>query len=164
MMSVEAKSDSYYDTVADVLAGVDYYALLGVTTSSTEDEIRKAYRKMAMTAHPDQSTLSKEEATELFARLGRAKDVLRDVDKRFEYDDLVRNGVPFVARLAQAHVQVSMLFAVVSMHCAQAFYFVCFRFLCHAALRCRPSISLVFVGHPLACIVSAMTERFVFAH
>ena len=64
----------------------DYYATLGVARTATEDDIRKAYRKLARKYHPD---VSKEANAEVKMRdLNEANDVLRDKDKRAAYDAL----------------------------------------------------------------------------
>jgi molecular chaperone DnaJ len=63
----------------------DYYAVLGVQRGSSDEEIKKAYRKLAMTYHPDRNNGSKE-AEERFKDLTEAYDVLRDPQKRAAYD------------------------------------------------------------------------------
>ena len=64
----------------------DYYATLGVARTATEDEVRKAYRKLARKYHPD---VSKEADAQVKMRdLNEANDVLRDKEKRAAYDAL----------------------------------------------------------------------------
>lgn len=64
----------------------DYYAALGVAKDTTQDEIKKAYRKLARKYHPD---LNKEEgAEERFKEIGEANEVLGDPEKRVAYDQL----------------------------------------------------------------------------
>ena len=64
----------------------DYYSTLGVERGATEDEIRRAYRKLARKYHPD---VSKESDAEARMRdVNEAYDVLRDQEKRQAYDNL----------------------------------------------------------------------------
>jgi molecular chaperone DnaJ len=63
----------------------DFYQTLGVERGASEDEIKKAYRKLAMTYHPDRNNGAKE-AEEKFKAITEAYDVLRDPNKRALYD------------------------------------------------------------------------------
>ena len=63
----------------------DYYQLLGVTRSATADEIKKAYRKLAMIHHPDKNQGQKK-SEEKFKEITEAYDVLSDDKKRQNYD------------------------------------------------------------------------------
>lgn len=77
---------------------VDYYRTLDVPRSATVDQIKKAYRKLALKWHPDKNLNSKEEATRRFRDISEAYEVLSDEKKRKSYDkygkDGVRNGGP----------------------------------------------------------------------
>jgi molecular chaperone DnaJ len=63
----------------------DFYEVLGVARTASDEEIKKAYRKMAMSYHPDRNNGSKE-AEERFKSITEAYDVLRDPQKRAAYD------------------------------------------------------------------------------
>jgi molecular chaperone DnaJ len=63
----------------------DFYQTLGVQRGASDEEIKKAYRKLAMTYHPDRNNGAKE-AEEKFKAITEAYDVLRDANKRALYD------------------------------------------------------------------------------
>src|SRR6266851_2700151 len=63
----------------------DYYEVLGVGRSTSEEEIKRAYRKLAVKFHPDKNP-DDPHAEEKFKELGEAYDVLMDADKRAAYD------------------------------------------------------------------------------
>ena len=63
----------------------DFYTTLGVERTAADDDIKKSYRKLAMTYHPDRNGGSKE-AEEKFKEITEAYDVLRDPQKRATYD------------------------------------------------------------------------------
>lgn len=70
----------------------DYYAVLGINKGSTDDEIKKAYRKMAMKYHPDRNAGNKS-AEEQFKTVQQAYEVLSDPQKRQVYDTYGHAGV-----------------------------------------------------------------------
>lgn len=63
----------------------DFYQILGVTKSSTPDEIKKAYRKLAMQFHPDKNQGNKK-AEDKFKEISEAYEVLSDAEKKRNYD------------------------------------------------------------------------------
>ena len=73
------------------MAKRDYYEVLGVDKSASEDEIKKAYRKIAIKYHPDRNPGNKE-AEEKFKEAAEAYDVLHDPQKRQQYDQFGFNG------------------------------------------------------------------------
>lgn len=68
----------------------DYYATLGVSREATEDEIKKAFRKLARIYHPDVAK-DKKTAEEKFKQINEAYEVLSDPEKRRKYDTLGAN-------------------------------------------------------------------------
>jgi len=71
--------------------GKDYYKILGVSRGASDDEIKKAYRKLALKYHPDKN--QKPGAEEKFKEIGEAYDVLSDTRKKQIYDQYGEDGL-----------------------------------------------------------------------
>jgi DnaJ-class molecular chaperone len=65
----------------------DYYAILGLNKDATEDDIKKAYRKLAIKWHPDKNPDNRELAEEKFKEITEANSILSDPDKKLKYDE-----------------------------------------------------------------------------
>ena len=74
------------------MAKRDYYEVLGVDKNASADDIKKAYRKMAIKYHPDKNPGDKE-AEEKFKEAAEAYSVLSDADKKARYDQFGHSGV-----------------------------------------------------------------------
>src|SRR4051812_50180991 len=73
------------------MAQQDYYAVLGVPASATQDEIKKAYRKLASRHHPDKNP-NDPKAAETFKSISEAYQTLGDAEKRKQYDQMRQLG------------------------------------------------------------------------
>ncbi|KAJ2538561.1 Molecular chaperone (DnaJ super) [Coemansia sp. RSA 1933] len=78
--------------------GKDYYAILGVSKDASDDELKKAYRKLALKWHPDRHKEDKEKAESEFKDVSEAYEALSDKQKRQIYDQYgeegLKGGVP----------------------------------------------------------------------
>jgi curved DNA-binding protein len=83
------------------MATRDYYDILGVNKNSSDEELKKAYRKLAMKYHPDRNP-NKKEAEERFKELNEAYAVLSDKEKRKQYDTFGQEG--FRQRFSQEDI------------------------------------------------------------
>src|SRR5437762_8648786 len=77
---------------ANCMSKRDYYEILGVGKSASADEIKKAYRKVAMQHHPDRNPGDKA-AEEKFKEAAEAYEILSDADKKAQYDRYGHAGV-----------------------------------------------------------------------
>ncbi|CAO3580532.1 unnamed protein product [Absidia cylindrospora] len=73
--------------------GKDYYSILGVSKTATDDELKKAYRKQALKWHPDRNKDTSEKAKEKFQEVGEAFEVLSDKNKRAIFDQYGEEGL-----------------------------------------------------------------------
>ena len=71
--------------------GKDYYKILGISKGASEDDVRKAYRKMALKFHPDKNKSAG--AEEKFKEIAEAYEVLSDKRKRDIYDKYGEEGL-----------------------------------------------------------------------
>ncbi|XP_042587401.1 dnaJ homolog subfamily B member 11 [Cyprinus carpio] len=78
--------------ILTVLAGRDFYKILGVSRSASIKDIKKAYRKLALQLHPDRNQ-DDPNAQDKFADLGAAYEVLSDEEKRKQYDTYGEEGL-----------------------------------------------------------------------
>eukprot|EP00299_Pterocystis_sp_00344_P004760 c16035_g1_i1.p1 GENE.c16035_g1_i1~~c16035_g1_i1.p1 ORF type:complete len:279 (+),score=32.05 c16035_g1_i1:60-896(+) len=79
----------------------DYYDVLGVSRTATPQEIKSAYRKLALKWHPDKNLDNREQAEVMFRKISEAYEVLSDPDARRQYDHYGRG--PSAASSASAH-------------------------------------------------------------
>lgn len=75
----------------------DYYKVLGVNKASTQDEIKKAYRKLAVKYHPDKNKGDRK-AEEQFKEISEAYEVIGDPEKRKKYDSVGQNWQQFAGQ------------------------------------------------------------------
>lgn len=80
----------------------DYYKILGVSEDTTVEQIKSAYRKLALKFHPDRNPTNRKEAEEKFKEISEAYYVLSDPKKRKEYDEIKSGRFAFTGDFAQA--------------------------------------------------------------
>lgn len=73
--------------------GVDYYVILKVNRNATDDDLKKAYRRLAMKWHPDKNPTNKRDAEAKFKQISEAYEVLSDPQKRQIYDQYGEEGL-----------------------------------------------------------------------
>lgn len=82
--SAQSGSDKERELVQRILRTKDYYDILGVPRSASDDDLKKAYRKLALALHPDKNKAQK--AEEAFKLVNKAFDTLSDANKREAYN------------------------------------------------------------------------------
>lgn len=89
---------SFVHCLRRIMAEINYYDVLQLPRNSSDVEIKKAYRKLAMKWHPDKNPDNAEEAAGKFQEIGEAYDVLSDMEKRAIYDQFgyegLHDGIP----------------------------------------------------------------------
>lgn len=93
------------------MAKRDYYEVLGVNKDASDDEIKKAYKKMAIKYHPDRNPGDKK-AEEMFKEAAEAYDVLRDANKRRQYDQFGHEGLGGATGFGGAGMNVDDIFSM----------------------------------------------------
>ncbi|CAH8678634.1 unnamed protein product [Schistosoma rodhaini] len=83
------------------MTSICYYKVLGLTKTATDEEVRRAYRRLALKWHPDKNPTNLEEAEKKFKEISAAYEVLSDPQKRSVYDCHGRDG------LNRTHVKTS---------------------------------------------------------
>ena len=75
------------------MAKRDYYEVLGVAKTASDEELKKAYRRLAMKFHPDRNADNPEAAEVKFKQIKEAYEILSDSKKRSAYDQFGHAGV-----------------------------------------------------------------------
>lgn len=68
----------------------DYYSILGVNVDASTEDIKRAFRRLALQHHPDHNPENAKEAEEKFKEINEAYEILSDEDARWRYDSLTR--------------------------------------------------------------------------
>lgn len=92
------------------MAKRDYYEVLGVEKTASADEIKKAFRKLALKYHPDKNPGDKE-AEEKFKEVAEAYNVLRDTEKRKQYDQFGFDGMNGAGGFSGAGMSMDDIFS-----------------------------------------------------
>jgi len=87
------------------MAKRDYYEVLGVEKNASSDDIKRAYRRMAMKYHPDKNPDNKKEAEAKFKECAEAYEVLSDPEKRRQYDQFGHEGLKGMGMRDYSHMR-----------------------------------------------------------
>ena len=71
----------------------ELYNILGVSRKASQDEIKKAYRKLAIATHPDKNPNNREESEQKFKQISEAYEILSNPEKRSKYDKFGKDGI-----------------------------------------------------------------------
>ena len=95
LINIEADktSDNNSNINTPLIKDTEYYDLLEIDTSSDINDIKSAYKKLAIKWHPDKNQLNLEEAEKKFKLIGEAYQILGDPEKKKEYDLLGKEGI-----------------------------------------------------------------------
>ncbi|XP_072162889.1 dnaJ homolog subfamily C member 5-like [Diadema setosum] len=113
-------------------AGESLYALLNVPKDAKEDDIKKAYRKLALRLHPDKNR-DDPLATEKFKEVNRAHKVLSDEKKRQIYDEYGSFGIYIADQIGEDNVD---LYFLVNSKCFRITSVICFFCTCYCFCFC----------------------------
>eukprot|EP01117_Protostelium_nocturnum_P013306 TRINITY_DN4953_c0_g1_i1.p1 TRINITY_DN4953_c0_g1~~TRINITY_DN4953_c0_g1_i1.p1 ORF type:complete len:298 (-),score=88.09 TRINITY_DN4953_c0_g1_i1:6-827(-) len=100
VVQVSCHSNSYYDIINVMMEGKDLYETLNLTPQATHKEIKKAFRTLSLTLHPDKAKNKEEEElnAKKYFEVQFASEVLTDEEKKREYDNMRINGIPTADR------------------------------------------------------------------
>lgn len=87
---------------------IEYYNILNLTKSASDDDIKKAYRKLAMKWHPDRNPDNKDAADKMFKKISQAYDVLSDPKKKEIYDKFGKEGLENMMEGSDGHNPMDM--------------------------------------------------------
>ena len=99
------------------MSKADYYEVLGVSRDASDQELKSAYRKLAMKFHPDRNP-GDHAAEEKFKQASEAYQVLCDADKRAAYDRYGHAGVGAAGRAGSADSPATSIWATSSAICS----------------------------------------------
>ncbi|XP_032360240.1 chaperone protein dnaJ 1, mitochondrial isoform X3 [Etheostoma spectabile] len=107
----KSQSQEALRTLTQDTTMLEYYQTLGVQKNATQEDIKKAYRKLALKWHPDKNPENKEEAEKRFKELSEAYEVLSDENKRSTYDRYGKDGLSAGGGKEQEAIMITMVAA-----------------------------------------------------